>query len=176
MAMVAVVALVAVVKVLALVAVVTNAWTPDRLKYHCHYIDSCSKRIFLWICCHHTMSCCHFCCHHTMSCCHHTICCLLRPVATSACPSSPEIALDIPPPCHLATSLCSSQHDGHQSSLHLVASSAFSISAVRNPRPPFLFHLGISACPSPTEGAPCPPLPYHLAIFACSKWLYLMLP
>ena len=102
--------------------------------------------------------------------------CLLRPVATSACPSSTEIALDIPSPCHLATSLCSIQHDGHQSSLHLVASSAFSISAVRNPRPPFLFHLGISACPSPTEGAPCPPLPYHLAIFACSKWLYLMLP
>ena len=34
---------------------------------------------------------------------------LLRPVATSACPSSTEIALDIPSPCHLATCLCSSQ-------------------------------------------------------------------
>ena len=44
---------------------------------------------------------------------------LFRTVAASARPGSTEVALDIHSSCHLATALCSGQHDGHQSCLPL---------------------------------------------------------
>ena len=77
----------------------------------CH--TNCDRMILLLNCCSSVLrscSCCnrlkHLC---SISAVRYPRPCLLRPVATSACPSSTEIALDIPSPCHLATCLCSSQ-------------------------------------------------------------------
>ena len=74
---------------------------------------NCDRMILLLNCCSSVLrscSCCnrlkHLC---SISAVRYPRPCLLRPVATSACPSSTEIALDIPSPCHLATCLCSSQ-------------------------------------------------------------------